>query len=226
MPLTVSYLLIPTFAALFLHAIPQLLPHTFPRATLPLSQFLSQSCTMARKTDEDGLLARADANGYRKGAHREEDTVRDRNKHIEKTKKDQTRRIRSLCPIRKQRVVPSRAYRLTLWRMALSTHEERCDLTRASYSRQSHSERALSREARHCSWSSYNKGLSPFPCHLKQWQNHDKNNGRLAQYLCGVVPCGFQPGHRHHDRRNREYYQSSPEECEIGHAQNLSFSSS
>ena len=34
------------------------------------------------------LLAQAEANGYRKGKHKEQDKVRDRHKHVEKTKKD------------------------------------------------------------------------------------------------------------------------------------------
>jgi len=45
---------------------------------------------MARKNiTEDELLARAEANGYQRGVHRENDGLRDRNKHIEKTKQDQ-----------------------------------------------------------------------------------------------------------------------------------------
>jgi hypothetical protein len=34
---------------------------------------------------EDKLLAQAEANGYRMGAYREEDSVRDRHKHVKKT---------------------------------------------------------------------------------------------------------------------------------------------
>jgi hypothetical protein len=45
---------------------------------------------MARKkTTLDELEARAEANGYQRGAHREEDSRRDGNKHEDKTKKDQ-----------------------------------------------------------------------------------------------------------------------------------------
>jgi hypothetical protein len=45
---------------------------------------------MARnKVTGDELDARAKANGYKKGTHREEDSRRDRNKHGHKTKKDQ-----------------------------------------------------------------------------------------------------------------------------------------
>ena len=34
------------------------------------------------------LLAQVEANGYKKGKHKEQDKVRDRHKHVEKTKKD------------------------------------------------------------------------------------------------------------------------------------------
>ena len=37
----------------------------------------------------DELLARAQANGYKRGEHREKDQARDGYKHVEKTKKDQ-----------------------------------------------------------------------------------------------------------------------------------------
>jgi hypothetical protein len=39
------------------------------------------------------LLARAEANGYRRGVHRATDEVRDREKHVMKTKKDQDRTL-------------------------------------------------------------------------------------------------------------------------------------
>ena len=35
------------------------------------------------------LLSQARSNGYKRGAHREEDCKRDQSKHIEETKKDQ-----------------------------------------------------------------------------------------------------------------------------------------
>ena len=45
---------------------------------------------MARKkATADELDARAEANGYQRGAHREEDSRRDGNKHEDKTKKNQ-----------------------------------------------------------------------------------------------------------------------------------------
>lgn len=45
---------------------------------------------MNRQRDPgEELLARAKANGYRTGAHKEKDEVRDLHKHIDKTKKDQ-----------------------------------------------------------------------------------------------------------------------------------------
>jgi len=44
---------------------------------------------MARKAlAASDLLAQAEANGYKKGSHQEQDKVRDRHKHVEKTKKD------------------------------------------------------------------------------------------------------------------------------------------
>ena len=45
-------------------------------------------------TDEDELWARAEANGYKRGAHKEADKVRGRGKHVTKTKKDQIRTIK------------------------------------------------------------------------------------------------------------------------------------
>ena len=45
---------------------------------------------MARKkAAPDELEARAEANGYQRRAHRKEDSPRDRNKHEDKTKKNQ-----------------------------------------------------------------------------------------------------------------------------------------
>lgn len=44
---------------------------------------------MARKTvAASDLLAQAEANGYKKGKHREQDKVRHRDKYVDKTKKD------------------------------------------------------------------------------------------------------------------------------------------
>jgi hypothetical protein len=45
-------------------------------------------------TADELLLARAEANGYQKGAHREADEVRGREKHVSKTKKDQDGTLR------------------------------------------------------------------------------------------------------------------------------------
>jgi hypothetical protein len=42
-----------------------------------------------RKVTAEELLARAESNGYQRGAHREKDNARDGNRHIDKTKKDQ-----------------------------------------------------------------------------------------------------------------------------------------
>ena len=45
---------------------------------------------MARKkVTAEELLSQARSNGYKRGAHREEDCKRDQSKHIEATKKDQ-----------------------------------------------------------------------------------------------------------------------------------------
>ena len=50
---------------------------------------------MARKkATADELDARAEANGYRRGAHLEEDSRRDDNKHEGKTKKNQNTTLR------------------------------------------------------------------------------------------------------------------------------------
>jgi hypothetical protein len=45
-------------------------------------------------TADELLLARAEANGYQRGAHREADEVRGREKHVSKTKKDQDGTLR------------------------------------------------------------------------------------------------------------------------------------
>jgi hypothetical protein len=44
-----------------------------------------------RPVTEDELMAQAEANGYKMGEHREEDAVRDRHKHGEKTIKEQNK---------------------------------------------------------------------------------------------------------------------------------------
>ena len=50
---------------------------------------------MGRKPDDpDKLLARAKANGYRRGEHREKDTVPDRHAHRDKTIYDQDGALR------------------------------------------------------------------------------------------------------------------------------------
>ena len=41
----------------------------------------------------DELLARAEANGYKEGRHKEEDEVLDYHKHVEKTKRNQNRAL-------------------------------------------------------------------------------------------------------------------------------------
>lgn len=42
-----------------------------------------------RKVTAEELLARAESNGYKRGAYREKDSTRDENRHQDKTKKDQ-----------------------------------------------------------------------------------------------------------------------------------------
>ena len=42
-----------------------------------------------KRATADELLARAEANGYREGEHREEDVVCHHHKHVEKTLRDQ-----------------------------------------------------------------------------------------------------------------------------------------
>ena len=44
-----------------------------------------------RPVNEDELLARAEANGYKMGEHKEEDAVRDRHKHGGKAIKEQNK---------------------------------------------------------------------------------------------------------------------------------------
>ena len=59
--------------------------------TVCLLHHLRRTATvMARKkATPDELEARAEVNGYQRGAHWEEDSRRDGNKHEDKTKKDQ-----------------------------------------------------------------------------------------------------------------------------------------
>jgi hypothetical protein len=47
-----------------------------------------------RDVTADELLARAEANGYKRGAHKVADEVRGQEKHVKKTKKDQDRTLR------------------------------------------------------------------------------------------------------------------------------------
>ena len=55
-----------------------------------LHRFVSPATAMARKKIIwDELSARAKANGYQRGAHRDKDSLRDRNKHVDKVKRDQ-----------------------------------------------------------------------------------------------------------------------------------------
>jgi hypothetical protein len=66
------------------------LSYAISSITVYLLHHLHRTATvMARKkVTPDELEARAEANGYQRGAHREEDSRRDGNKHEDKTKKD------------------------------------------------------------------------------------------------------------------------------------------
>jgi hypothetical protein len=54
-----------------------------------LRYFLRTATVMGRRQTADELNARAKANGYKRGVHREEDSRRDRNKYTDDTIKDQ-----------------------------------------------------------------------------------------------------------------------------------------
>jgi hypothetical protein len=58
-----------------------------------LRYFLRTATVMGRKQTGDELNARAKANGYKRGAHREEDSRRDCNKHKDDTIKDQDKAL-------------------------------------------------------------------------------------------------------------------------------------
>jgi uncharacterized membrane-anchored protein len=47
-----------------------------------------------RKSTADNLIAQAAANGYRRGAYKEYDEIRHREKHVNKTKSDQDTMLR------------------------------------------------------------------------------------------------------------------------------------
>jgi hypothetical protein len=52
--------------------------------------FLRTTTAMAKKKITGAeLAARAKANGYQRGAYRDKDSLRDRNKHVDKVKRDQ-----------------------------------------------------------------------------------------------------------------------------------------
>jgi hypothetical protein len=55
-----------------------------------LHYFPCPTTVMARKKiTGDELSARAKENGYQQGAHRDKDSLRDQNKHVDKVKMDQ-----------------------------------------------------------------------------------------------------------------------------------------
>ena len=49
---------------------------------------------MGRRATAEELLAQAEAKGYKRGAYADCDQVRNREKHVKKTKKDQDRTLR------------------------------------------------------------------------------------------------------------------------------------
>jgi hypothetical protein len=52
--------------------------------------FLRTTTAIAKKKiTEAELAARVKANNYQRGAHRDKDSLRDRNKHVNKVKRDQ-----------------------------------------------------------------------------------------------------------------------------------------
>jgi hypothetical protein len=53
----------------------------------PLPSRLPAASAMSRNPDQE-LVARAKAEGYQRGAHKEKDKVRNRHKHVDKIKKD------------------------------------------------------------------------------------------------------------------------------------------
>ena len=72
------YLSLP--AARVLLAVSYLFNHHFLRTTTAMAK---------KKITGAELAARAKANGYQRGAHRDKDSLRDRNKHVDKVKRDQ-----------------------------------------------------------------------------------------------------------------------------------------
>jgi hypothetical protein len=54
-----------------------------------------------RKDTAKGLLARAESDDYKRGAHQEKDSAQDNGKHNKKTKTNQMG-VRPLCPVRDQ----------------------------------------------------------------------------------------------------------------------------
>jgi hypothetical protein len=68
---------------------PRILPPLL-RSYVPSSSPLPAFPAMGRRrVTADELLARAEANGYKKGKHKEKDAVRNHHKHVDNTKKDQ-----------------------------------------------------------------------------------------------------------------------------------------
>jgi hypothetical protein len=48
----------------------------------------------SRKSTTDELIAQAAANGYKRGAHKEDDEIRHREKHVKKMMRDQDATLR------------------------------------------------------------------------------------------------------------------------------------
>jgi hypothetical protein len=69
---------------------------------LPLPTAAFSTIMAKRKVTAEEPLARAESNGYKKGAHREEDSTRDGKRHIDKTQEGSKCGIGPLCPVRDQ----------------------------------------------------------------------------------------------------------------------------
>ena len=69
--------------------LPPLLRSYVPPSFPPFSPLPAFPAMGRRRVTADELLARAEANGYKKGKHKEKEAVRNHHKHVDNTKKDQ-----------------------------------------------------------------------------------------------------------------------------------------
>ena len=63
--------------------------HLRPPSPSSVTSFIPPPPRQERRPLRTSLSARAKANGYQRGAHRDKDSLRDQNKHMDKVKKDQ-----------------------------------------------------------------------------------------------------------------------------------------